>query len=80
MDKTLLLRDAERVIKHYQMKIQTLNSIEPGYLYEFKAGNNTYLARLSTFNGNVIRWNLFACNGQLEYQYSRILSLRHNKY
>jgi len=66
MDKTQLLNDAERIIKHYQRKIVTLNAIEPGYIYEFQSGggnpnDRTYLGRLHSFANNTIRWELFAC-------------------
>jgi hypothetical protein len=66
MDKTQLLQEAERIIKHYQRKVITLNAIEPGYIYEFKSGGSnpndrTYLGRLHSFSSNVIRWELFAC-------------------
>ena len=66
MDKNLLLREAESLIKHYQRKIVTLNAIEPGYIYEFQSGGSNpndrnYLGRLHSFSNNVIRWELFAC-------------------
>jgi hypothetical protein len=73
MDKIQLLNDAERIIKHYQRKIVTLNAIEPGYIYEFKSGGHssttrrygtnteTYLGRVHSFSNNTIRFELFAC-------------------
>lgn len=62
MDKQGLISHAERTIEYYQSKIKTLNAIEPGYVFEFKNGVRSYLARLSTFNSESVRLELFACS------------------
>jgi hypothetical protein len=63
MDNRLsLIRDSERMIKFYQLKLNTLNILERGYVYSFKSryGNgNNYMGRVVAFSTNSVRFEVF---------------------